>query len=75
MDAQESLPGPQLQGPSGSRRRWDPNKKMQKDAISSELPRETTAELLGICQQVPQTPTSVAEEDVLRKGLVTKRSV
>lgn len=71
MEAQESLPGPQLQGPSGGRRRWDPNKKMQKGVISSELPRETTADLLGICQQVPQIPTS--EEDVLRKGLVTKR--
>lgn len=47
---------------------------MQKGVISSELPRETTADLLGTCQQVPQLPTSVAEEDVfLRKGLVTKR--
>lgn len=47
---------------------------MQKGVISLELPRETTAHLLGICQQVPQIPTSVAEEDVLlRMGLVTKR--
>lgn len=47
---------------------------MEKGAISSELPRETTADLLDICQQVPQIPTPVAEEDVLlRKGLVTKR--
>lgn len=51
----------------------DPNK-MQKGAISSDLPRETTADLLGMCQQVLQITTSVAEEDVLvRKGLVTKR--
>lgn len=69
MEAQESLPGPQLQGLSVGRRKWDPNKKMQKGVISSELPRETTADLLGICQQLPRIPTSVAEEDVLlRRG-------
>lgn len=39
---------------------------MQKGAISAELPRESTADLLGIHQQVPQIPTSsLAEEDVL----------
>lgn len=68
MEAQESLPGPQLQGLSGGRRTWDPNKKMQKGVISSELPRETATDLLGICQQVPQISTSVAEEDVLLRG-------
>lgn len=56
------------------KRTWDPNKKIQKGAISLELSRETTADLLNICQQVPQIPTSVGEGDVLlRKGLVTKR--
>lgn len=56
------------------RRTWNPNNKIQKGAISLELSRETTADLLSICQQVPQIPTSVGEGDVLlRKGLVTKR--
>lgn len=37
-----------------------------KGAISAQLPRESTANLLGICQQVPQISTSfLAEEDVL----------
>lgn len=64
-EAQESLPRPQLQGPSGGRRTRDPNKKMQKGAFSSELSRETTADQLSICQQVPQISTSVGEGDVL----------
>lgn len=49
---------------------------MQKGAISTELPRESTADLLGICQQVPQIPTSsLAEEDVLlRNGAGHKKA-
>lgn len=42
---------------------------MQKGAISAELPRKSTADLLGICEQVPQIHTSsLAEEEVLLRN-------
>lgn len=34
-------------------------------AFSSDPSRETTADVLSICQQVPQISTSVGEGDVL----------
>lgn len=65
MEAQESLPGPQLQGPSGGRRTWGSQQEDAEGAFSSELSRETTADVLSICQQVPQISTSVGQGDVL----------
>lgn len=42
---------------------------MQKGAISAQLPRESTADLLGICQQVPQINTSsLPEEEILLRN-------
>lgn len=41
---------------------------MQKGAVPAELPRESTADLLGICQPVPQINTSLAEEEVLLRN-------